>query len=95
MAKKAPVTSRGTVSKRSKVLMPLEIYWTKQNTFLLILGLVLLIIGFGVMSIGPWDSSSALVVAPIILAITYVVVFPIAILYTKKKKAQETIVEEE
>ncbi len=64
-------------------------YWEKHNYVLFGIGIVLSVIGFFLSSVKPWDSNASLVISPIILVITYVVIFPLAILYTKKKKQTE------
>lgn len=51
---------------------------------ILFAGLGLLIIGFYLMTFGPWDNPVSLSVSPIILIIAYLVVFPLAILYRRK-----------
>jgi phosphotransferase system glucose/maltose/N-acetylglucosamine-specific IIC component len=63
---------------------PFFIYWDKMNYILFGAGLLLLVIGFYVMSLGEWNSASSLFIAPIILFIAYVVVFPLAIFLRKK-----------
>jgi membrane protein YdbS with pleckstrin-like domain len=73
---------------------PFSIYWKKQNYIILISAAVLLIIGYFVMSIDPWNSTPAIVVSPIILLIVYILIVPAAILFTKKDKENKTEREE-
>jgi len=73
---------------------PFNIYWEKKNYYILALGLLLTIIGFYFMTIGPWDSFSSLVVSPIILFIAYVVIFPLSI-FLRKKSEKENIQDNE
>ncbi len=87
----AKVVKKSNVKVAKKLPSPFFIYWEKSNYFLLILGIILLIIGFFAMSIGSWDSTSSLVISPIILFIAYVLIFPIAILYRKKSKSEDEI----
>jgi phosphotransferase system glucose/maltose/N-acetylglucosamine-specific IIC component len=68
---------------------PFFIYWDKINYVLFFAGLFLLVIGFYVMSLGNWNSSTALFVAPVILFIAYIVVFPLAIFYRSKNVKTE------
>jgi len=68
---------------------PFLIYWNKTNYMLFFAGLLLLVIGFYVMSLGEWNSTNSLFVAPIILFIAYVVVFPLAIFFRKKDTKAE------
>jgi membrane protein YdbS with pleckstrin-like domain len=73
---------------------PFSIYWKKENYMILIAGAVLLIVGYFVMSIGPWNSTPAIVVSPIILLIVYILIVPAAILFRKKDKVNKTEGEE-
>ncbi len=56
---------------------------TRTNFYLFGLGIVILIVGFYVMTIPPWDSFFALVISPLLLLIGYFIIFPLGIL--KKK----------
>jgi hypothetical protein len=67
---------------------PFNIYWEKTNYLLFGLGMALIILGFYFMSLGEWDSSSSLVVSPILLFLGFVVVMPASILYRKKSESQ-------
>lgn len=74
-------------------ISPFNIYWEKKNYYLLALGLIVTIIGFYFMTIGPWDSFSSLVISPILLFIAYVIIFPLSIFLrkkTEKGQAQDT-----
>jgi len=73
---------------------PFSIYWTKENYIILITAAVLLIIGYFVMSIDPWNSTPAIVVSPIILLIVYIFIVPAAILFRKKNGNNKTEGEE-
>ena len=79
-------------TKKSSV-SPFNIYWDKKNYYLLALGLLVTIVGFYFMTIGPWDSFSSLVISPILLFIAYVIIFPLSIFLRKKsykEQAQDT-----
>ncbi|MFN3136024.1 MAG: hypothetical protein ACK44H_10725 [Candidatus Kryptonium sp.] len=65
-----------------------EIPFSTQNFLLLILGIVLIFIGFYLMAIGGVDSFSAVTLAPILLFIAYVIIIPLAIL--KKFKNEKS-----
>ena len=80
--KKARSTKKASVS-------PFKIYWEKSNYLLLTAGILLLIIGFYIMSIGSWDSFPSLVISPIILFIAYIFIFPASILYRNKSGNNE------
>ncbi len=49
-------------------------------------GLVVCIIGYLLLSVGPWDNPISRTVAPLVLLLAYLVIFPIAILKGSKKK---------
>lgn len=68
---------------------PFNIYWEKKNYYLLILGLIVTIVGFYFMTIGPWDSFSSLVISPILLFIAYVIIFPLSIFLRKKTDKEQ------
>jgi len=52
------------------------------------LGMLLIILGFYFMGQGEWNSSSSLVISPILLFLGFVVVMPASILYRKKSETQ-------
>jgi len=82
-------TKKKNVKTSTKSLpSPFNIYWEKTNYLLFGLGMLLIILGFYFMSLGEWDSSSSLVISPILLFLGFVVVMPASILYRKKEKAQ-------
>jgi membrane protein YdbS with pleckstrin-like domain len=69
---------------------PFNIYWQKQNYHLLLLGIVIIVIGFYFMTIGPWDSFSSLVISPILLFIGYVIIFPLSIFFRKRSEREKS-----
>lgn len=69
-------------------ISPFGDYWSKINYYLLALGFVVLIIGFYLLSQGPWDNPVSLSIAPIVLLLAYLVIFPTAILFRKRKDKQ-------
>lgn len=73
----------------SIISSPFKIYWTKNNYYLLILGIVVLILGFYLMSIGNWDSTISLFISPFVLMIGYLLVIPSSILFRKNKNEQK------
>jgi len=54
-------------------------------------GLLLLVTGYFALSRKPWDSVWSLTVAPVLLVLAYLVVFPVAILYHRKNRKEENI----
>ena len=91
----AKTVKRKPLRTTKKILAsPFSIYWKKENYIILITGAVLLIIGYFVMSIDPWNSTPAIVVSPIILLIVYILIVPAAILFRKKDTGKKTEGEE-
>lgn len=82
------VKKRAAVKSAKKLPSPFKIYWEKNNYLLLIVGIFVTIIGYYLMSIGPWNSNESLVYSPIILFIAYVIIFPLAIVYRRKKQEE-------
>ena len=92
MAKK--VQRKSSKQAKKKWVSPFNIYWEKKNYILLIAGLIILIIGYLVMSDGKWNSTSALVFSPIILGIAYLLIFPLSIFSGKKNQNDENKAEQ-
>jgi ATP/ADP translocase len=88
MAKK--VKKRQVKQFKKVRVSPFNIYWEKKNYLFLALGIVVIIIGFYLMSVGAWNSFSSLVIAPILLVVGYVLIFPLSIFYRKKDKKKLT-----
>jgi len=85
----AKAVKKRTVKSAKKTLVsPFNIYWDKTNYMLLAAGMVFVLVGFYVMSLGRWDSTVSLVISPIILFIGYVIIFPLSILFRKKETAE-------
>lgn len=82
------VKKRSVKTTKKTFVSPFNIYWDKTNYFLLFAGVLFIIVGFYVMSIGNWDSTASLVLSPIILFIGYVIIFPLSILFKKKESAE-------
>ena len=68
-------------AKRIEIL-PLEAI----NYKILIAGVITILVGYGALSMDPWDGFMALTVAPILLVLGYCVVIPAGIIYRKKKE---------
>lgn len=82
------VRKRSVKSAKKTFVSPFSIYWDKTNYLLLVAGMVFVLVGFYVMSLGKWDSTESLVISPIILFIGYVIIFPLSILFRKKETAE-------
>ncbi len=83
------------IKKKKKALAfsgqsPFVNYWKKENYWILLIGLALVVIGFFLMAQSPYDNPVSLSISPIILLIAYIVVFPLAILYKGKKQKVES-----
>jgi uncharacterized membrane protein len=88
-------TKKKNVKTSTKSLpSPFNIYWEKTNYLLFGLGMLLIILGFYFMSLGEWDSSSSLVISPILLFLGFVVVMPASILFRKKNTEQKESITE-
>lgn len=74
---------------------PFNIYWEKTNYLLFGLGMLLIIFGFYFMSLGEWDSSSSLLISPILLFLGFVIVMPASIFYRKKAVVDPEVVKTE
>jgi len=88
IVRKKAVKKPSRTGKQSFV-SPFSYYWKKPNFILFGIGVVLALIGFYLSSVKPWDSQASLVYSPIILVLTYVVIFPLSILYSSRKKVEE------
>ena len=61
----------------------------KKNLILIAVGVLMLVIGFICLASGPADNPVSLTVAPLILSLAYVVIIPIAILWSSKKEEKK------
>lgn len=75
---------------RSKTESPFKNYWDKSNYILLAVGVLVLIVGFYLMTFGPWDNPVSLTISPLVLLVAYLIIFPLSILYKKKNKSETT-----
>jgi hypothetical protein len=60
---------------------------TKKNYQLFSLAVIVIIVGYIIMSIPPADGFWSLSVSPIVLVIGYCVLIPLAIMYREKKES--------
>lgn len=74
---------------KKKIESPFKDYWSKTNYIIFIVGIAVLLLGFFLMAQGPWDNPLSLTISPIVLLIAYLVLFPLAIFYKKKKTANK------
>lgn len=88
------VKKASKTTPKTKWEFPLE----KQNLILLAIGLVVILIGYALMSTGiteepaipdgKWNNPMAVTIAPVLLIIGYCVIIPVAILKSFKKKEE-------
>ncbi len=72
----------------ARIGSPFTLSFTKENYILLGLGVFVLVLGFFFLSVGPWDSTTSLVIAPLVLMFAYAVIFPLSILWKKKQEVK-------
>ncbi|MBU2494604.1 MAG: DUF3098 domain-containing protein [Bacteroidetes bacterium] len=75
-------------SQKQSEKSPFNNYWNKNNYLFLFSGVIVLIIGFFLMSIDPYDSTLSLSVSPIVLLIAYLIIFPLSILFRKNNSKE-------
>jgi hypothetical protein len=75
---------KNTKTEKKSLPSPFNNYWVKTNYLLFGLGVLVIILGFYLMSLGNWNSTPSLVFSPILLVIGFVVILPASILYRKK-----------
>ncbi len=72
-----------------KTILP-RIELTRSNLIIFIVGLVVIAAGFYLLSLPPWNNPLSLSVAPVVLLIGYLVIFPVAIFYgSRSRKSPE------
>ncbi len=58
------------------------------NLIVLIIGLVVIVIGYIFLSTGPYDSTASLTIAPLLLVLGYLVLIPLAIVIRDSRKGK-------
>ena len=66
--------------------MSRKLYFTKKNYIIFIAGAIGLVLGYFLMSIGPYDSFWSLTLSPIIVMFALIVLFPAGIMLNFRKK---------
>lgn len=72
--------------KTTKSSLIPRIELSQRNFQIFGIGILILILGFFLMSFGPWDNPLSRSVSPLVLLSAYLVVFPVAILYGKAEQ---------
>jgi len=80
MAKKTK--KRKPITRKKRKSLP----FTRKNYQIFGIGILILIIGYIFLSIGPEDSFFTRTLGPVILVIGYCIVIPLSILYREKRK---------
>jgi len=83
------VKKRGSTKVAKVLASPFTIYWTKTNYLVLALSIFLSVLGYYFLSVKPWNSTTSLYLAPILLVLVYVVFFPLSILIKKKETTEQ------
>lgn len=58
----------------------------KSHVILYAIGLGVMVLGYMLLSVGPWDNPVSRSVAPLVLLLAYIVIFPLAILWKGRRK---------
>jgi len=74
-------------SKKQPKRPALEFPWKRENYLFLAAGILVIILGFIFLSIGPVNSFWSMDLAPVFLVVGYCVVLPVAIIYRKREKS--------
>jgi uncharacterized protein with PQ loop repeat len=83
MAKVTRSQQTKKIAKKKK-LKDISLPFTKENYYILIAGIAVIVIGYILMELGGAYDSLSLVISPIILVIGYCVIIPFSIFYRKK-----------
>lgn len=67
-----------------KIESPFKNYWDRGNYIFLSVGLLLVVLGFILMTVEPWENSISLTISPIILLVAYIIIFPLSIIFKRK-----------
>jgi len=80
--------NKRNIRKPKKIVSPFNVYWNKKNFIFLFIGLVIIISGFILMSVGSWDSFPSLFISPVVLVIGYLIILPASVLITGKHEEE-------
>ncbi|MBM4171152.1 MAG: hypothetical protein FJ214_04720 [Ignavibacteria bacterium] len=62
---------------------PFKNYWSTNNYFILLIGILTIMFGYFLMGQGNWDSISSLSISPMILVVAYIIIVPLSIFHKK------------
>lgn len=57
----------------------------KSHVFLYLIGIAVMVVGYLLLSVGPWDNPVSRTIAPLVLLVAYLVIFPMAILWKGRR----------
>jgi len=61
-----------------------RLVFTRENYWIFFAGIFLILLGYILMAVGDTYSTLSITIAPIILFVAYLIVIPVAIIYSKK-----------
>ncbi|MCX7876870.1 MAG: hypothetical protein N2321_11995 [Melioribacteraceae bacterium] len=64
-------------------------FWINKNYYLLFVAIIVLILGYYLMSFEPWDNFISLNISPLVLLFSYVIIIPLSIFLRFKKKEDD------
>lgn len=70
---------------------PFKDYWERENYIFLAVSLLVLVIAYYLMTIGPWDSTLSMSVSPIILLIAYFILIPLTLFFKIPTKIKQKL----
>ncbi len=62
-----------------------------KNLILIVVGVLLLVVGFLCLATGPAENPISLTVAPLVLCLAYLVIIPLGILWKGKKEDKKDV----
>ena len=74
--------------KKQKKIKDTGMPFGKRNFQLLVIGILILVVGYILMAQPPVDNFLSLTLAPIVLLVAYLIIIPYSILYDDKKKSE-------
>lgn len=73
------VKVQSTTNKKADFSLHFKDFWARGNYFLLLLAILILTLGYYLMTFSPWSNNISLNISPIVLLIGYVIVIPLSI----------------
>lgn len=73
------------MKKKTEENLLIKMGLTRENLYLFLGGIITIILGYVALAVGDTYDSMSLTVGPLLLAVGYVVILPLAIMYKSKK----------